>query len=41
MIRPLICRLRSTIGTSKAMIASDENTSVNDSIHAMNGPALG
>src|SRR5215467_218536 len=41
MISPLICVLRSTIGTSNAMTASDANTSVNDSTQARKGPATG
>src|SRR4051794_30535202 len=40
-IRPVICRLRRTIGTSNATIDSDATTSVNDSSQPRNGPALG
>ena len=41
MISPLIWVLCSTIGISKAMIASEAKTSVNDSTQARKGPATG
>ena len=41
MIRPVICRFRTTIGTSKAMIPSDANASVQLSSQPMNGPTRG
>ena len=37
MIRAVICRLRSTSGTSKAMISTDAITSVHDSSQPRNG----
>ena len=37
MIRAVICRLRRTSGTSKAMIRTDAITSVHDSIQPRNG----
>ena len=37
MIRAVICRLRSTSGTSNAMISTDAITSVNDSIQPSAG----
>ena len=41
MMSPLIWVLCSTIGISKAMIASEAKTSVNDSTQARKGPATG
>ena len=41
MIRPLIWRFWIVSRTSKATMARDANTSVNDSSQPMNGPALG
>ena len=37
MIRAVICRLRRTSGTSKAMISTDAITSVHDSSQPRNG----
>ena len=40
MIRPVIWMLRSTSGTSKAMIAMEAITSVHDSSQPTNGPTI-
>ena len=40
MIRAVICRLRRTSGTSKAMISTEAITSVHDSSQPTNGWAM-
>ena len=40
MIRPVIWMLRSTSGTSNAMIATEAITSVHDSSQPRNGPMM-